>query len=114
MNVKKCPISINMEVAFAVTDGGKSFLLQSRPFSRPMGSLCIFSLYLNSKSLLEQPGYRRGEQMCKQTLKSSAALIRVGHEIFTNRCAWRGTHLSARAPSLNVLVSFHNTPPLPS
>lgn len=36
--------------------------------------------------------------MCKQTLKSSAALIGVRHEIFTNRCAWRGTWLSAGTP----------------
>lgn len=34
--------------------------------------------------------------MRKQTLKSSAALIGVGHEIFTHRCACCGTWLSAR------------------
>lgn len=36
--------------------------------------------------------------MCKQTLKSSAAVIGVEHEIFTNRCAWHGIGLSAGTP----------------
>lgn len=70
--------------------------------------LCFFSMF--EKSLLEQPGYSR-EQMCKQTLKSSGALIGVGHEIFTNRCAWPGSQPSARTPC--IFVSFHKAPPLP-
>lgn len=54
---------------------GKSFLLFQ----------CEAFIY-TGKFLLEHPGYRKEEQMCKQTLKSSDALIGVGYEIFTNRC----------------------------
>lgn len=47
--------------------------------------------------------------MCKQTLKSSAALIGVGHEIFTNRCVWHVTRLSARTLITPRLCFLHTT-----
>lgn len=69
----------------------------------------IFCVCLNSKLLLVQPGYRRAEQMYKQTLKSSAAVIEIKHEIFTNMCVWHDTKLGRC-----FFVSFHNTPTLSS
>lgn len=60
------------------------------------------------KFLLEHPGYRKEEQMCKQTLKSSDALIGVGYEIFTNRCGLSYFWLSVR--TLHFFVFIHNAP----
>lgn len=86
-------------------------------FMKSMGQLFFFSLYsrsvwiifsfrLNSKSLLAQPGNTGGEQMYKQTLKTSAALIGVGHKIFTNRSAKHNTRLEAGTPQLCFFPRF--------
>lgn len=52
--------------------------------------------------LLKEPGCRRGEQMWKQTLKSSVALIEVVHKIFRPRSVWSGCSLGHL--SLHVFV----------